>query len=265
MVTLGVNILVGSRSQAFSVASALMVMTYSLVDVSGSHFNPAVTLAAYRSGNSKLSYQDCVRYIEVQAAAAVLGGVCTGYLNHEAPSSNAPLILGSGDGWQLWQATIGELMFTVLLAYVTLVFSLPIEIGPTSKQNPLFGLIIASCMTAGGFAVGVISGGLFNPALALGITIHSSVHRVSGTTSSWNAFPNYVSAQIVGGVFAASLFRLTHRKTLRESTLLDARDSEVLTTAEEAPDTSVISSEEVPEVTEKKTPGQGARAKSSQD
>lgn len=247
MVTLGINLLVGSRSLPFSVAAALMVMTYSLVNVSGSHFNPAVTLAAWLSGNGKLSNFDSTSYVAVQAGTAVLGGLFTGYLGHQAPSSNGNLHLGSGDGWQLWQATLAELMFTWLLAYVTLVFSLPIE-GSNREQNPLFGLIIASCVTAGGFSVGVISGGLFNPALCLGIAIHSCVHQVPGETSSWNAFPSFVSAQILGSFFAAGLFHLTHNKKLREATPLEAADDEVLT-IEEAPDVSVISSEEAPEVT----------------
>jgi len=265
MVTLGVNLLVGSRSLPFSVAAALMVMTYSLVNVSGSHFNPAVTLAAWLSGNGKLSNSDSTNYVAVQAGAAILGGLFTGYLGYEDPSSNGPLKLGAGDGWQLWQATLAELMFTWLLAYVTLVFSLPVESGSISEQNPLFGLIVSSCVTAGGFSVGVISGGLFNPALCLGMAIHSCVHRVPGETSSWNAFPSFVSAQILGSFFAAGLFSQTHKKKIREETPLEAAYDEG-PTVEEAPDASVISSEEAPEAAPERAPElrRGSRDRASQ-
>merc|ERR1719284_1001135 len=45
VLTVGLNVLGKSPAGAFSIAAALMCMIYSLGDVSGAHFNPAVTLA----------------------------------------------------------------------------------------------------------------------------------------------------------------------------------------------------------------------------
>merc|ERR1719422_1778701 len=48
--TVGLNLVMKSPATPWSAAAALMCMIYSLGDVSGGHFNPAVTLAITASG-----------------------------------------------------------------------------------------------------------------------------------------------------------------------------------------------------------------------
>merc|ERR1719454_166835 len=63
------------------------------------------------------------------------------------------------------QAAVAEIMFTFLLAFVVL--SVATVESPLSEY---FGLAIGSCVTAGGYAIGAVSGGSLNPAVSFGIS-----------------------------------------------------------------------------------------------
>merc|ERR1719375_1366308 len=74
-----------------------------------------------------------------------------------------PLAPGKGYGWA--EAAVAEIMFTFLLAFVVL--SVATVESPLSEY---FGLAIGSCVTAGGYAIGAVSGGSLNPAVSIGIS-----------------------------------------------------------------------------------------------
>ena len=79
---------------------------------------------------------------------------------------------------------------------------------PWPLESPLseyFGLAFGSCVTAGGYAIGAVSGGSLNPAVFLGIGI-------SGTIAG-GAVINcviYSIFEIIGGLIAAGVFMATH-------------------------------------------------------
>ncbi|CAK0856721.1 unnamed protein product [Prorocentrum cordatum] len=68
VLTVGLNVLGQSTAGAFSIAAALMSMIYALGDVSGAHFNPAVTVAVAAIAQHKP--KDVIPYVAAQA----LGG-----------------------------------------------------------------------------------------------------------------------------------------------------------------------------------------------
>merc|ERR1719359_1466674 len=68
--------------------------------------------------------------------------------------------------------------------------------------NQFYGMAIGFVIVAGGYGAGHISGGAFNPAVALGIDLSSAMHH----GVFWG--PIYVIFEFVGAAMAAGLFRV---------------------------------------------------------
>merc|ERR1719316_656887 len=78
-----------------------------------------------------------------------------------------------------------------------------LNVATASKNagNQFFGLAIGFVIIAGGYAAGNISGGAFNPAVALGIDVSSA-----GLGFGWGFA--YTGYELVGAALAAGAFRL---------------------------------------------------------
>merc|ERR1719327_1245406 len=154
VLTVGLNVLGGSPAPVWSIAAALMCMIYSLGNCSGAHFNPAVTVAILLSG------RDCIKPVEAAAymGAQVLGGV-TAAFTYALMEHGKSFPLGPGEGYNWIGVSVAEIMYTFVLCFVVLNVA-----TIKTPLNQYFGLAIASCVTAGGYAIGAISGGSLNPA-----------------------------------------------------------------------------------------------------
>ena len=93
---------------------------------------------------------------------------------------------------------LAEFLFTFALVYVVL----NTATAEGTSGNSFYGLAIGMTVMTGAFAVGDISGGAFNPAVALGITVMG--------ISSWNNIWMYLVADLVGGAVAAVIFQLVN-------------------------------------------------------
>ena len=167
VVTVGLNIVSGSRATAYSAAAALMCMIYSLGNVSGAHFNPAVTLAVLAAGRERISRRDAGAYIVAQLAGGLLAGLVYAAYHIGSAVADKSIKLVPGRDFDLTQACIAELITTMFLGYVVLCIATVRE--PYAKD--LFGLVVASAVTGGSFAVGSVSGGELNPSVTLGLMI----------------------------------------------------------------------------------------------
>merc|ERR1719401_2114359 len=78
------------------------------------------------------------------------------------------------------------------------------------KQNFFFGLAIASCVTAGGFAVGAVSGGELNPAVSAGVATLGVVSPGKDGLPTYMYTVAFVLMELLGGVLAAAVFWITH-------------------------------------------------------
>jgi aquaporin Z len=164
VLTVGCNVLGGSGTwAALSIASVLMVSIYSLGSVSGANFNPAVSLALYL--NKSLDATKMAAYMVSQ----VLGGIAASltYLAVHGKAFN----LQPGAGFTWMGAGAAEILYTFMLCFVVL----RAAVSPMNPaNNEYFGLAIGFVIVAGGYAAGWISGGAFNPAVAIGIDLASA-------------------------------------------------------------------------------------------
>lgn len=168
---------------ALAIGSVLMVMVYAGGHISGAHYNPAVSLAVWIRG--KCSTVDLGWYILAQVIGALAAALGALYLRRE-PSSFASL--------DIPKALLAEFLFTFALAYVVL----NVATAKGTAGNSHYGLAIGFTVMVGVFAVGDISGGAFNPAVAVGIT----VMEISHIGNLWV----YLVANFAGGAVAACTF-----------------------------------------------------------
>jgi aquaporin Z len=183
----GVAALTGSVFVPLAAGGTLMVMIYAGGHISGAHYNPAVTMAALV--RRRIGIGDAVPYWIAQVVGGVVAAVIARVVVN--PASVKTLSLS---GHTEAAAAVVELLITFALCYVVLNVA-------TSKDQPgnqFFGLAIGFTVVASAFAVGGISGGVFNPAVALG-----------GATAglfAWSTIWVYILVQLAAGIAAALAF-----------------------------------------------------------
>merc|ERR1719321_1583756 len=101
----------------------------------------------------------------------ILGGICAAF-TYAAMHHGATFPLAPGKGFGYGHAAMAEIVFTFLLCFVVLSVA---TVREPSKD--LFGLAIASCVTAGGYAIGAVSGGSLNPAVSFGISSSNIINK----------------------------------------------------------------------------------------
>lgn len=169
-----------------AIGAALMVMVYAGGHISGAHYNPAVTIGVFIRG--KVMLADVVPYIIAQLAGAALATVVVKFFR--AGVEVTPMALQAGP------AFLAEFLFTFALVYVVL----NAATAEGTSGNSFYGLAIGLTVLTGAFAVGSISGGAFNPAVALGISMLG--------LSSWGNIWIFLVANFGAAIIAAFVFNL---------------------------------------------------------
>lgn len=187
VLTVGCTVIAGGAGviPPLAIGAALMVMVFAGGHVSGAHYNPAVTLGVWIRGRCPAG--DVVPYWISQGIGALLAAAAVGYVKTGASVRPMPLAVGP--------ALLAEFLFTFALVYVVT----NVATAKATAGNAFYGLAIGMTVMAGAFAVGNISGGAFNPAVALGITVMG--------LSAWANLWVYLAASFAGAGAAALVFR----------------------------------------------------------
>jgi aquaporin Z len=186
--TIGASVRSGSALAPLAIGAVLMAMIYAGGHISGAHYNPAVTLAVLV--RRRIELRDAVRYWIAQIIGGLSAAVAVQAIVPAAQGN--PL---SFTGSAMAAAFAAELLFTFALCYVVL----NVATSKDHADNNFYGLAIGFTVLAGAVAVGGISGGVFNPAVAL-----------AGVAMRMFAAPTlvvFLAAQIVAAVAAGVAFR----------------------------------------------------------
>ena len=186
VLTIGGTVIIGGPGviPPLAIGSALMVMIYAGGHVSGGHYNPAVTLGVWLRG--RCDTKDVVPYWVSQLIGGALAALAVCLLRGDHTASAMTLKPGP--------ALLAEFLFTFALVYVVLNRAT----AKATSGNSFYGLAIGFTVMVGAFAVGPVSGGAFNPAVGVGLT-------VLGLASITN-LGIYLLADFAGGAAAALVF-----------------------------------------------------------
>ena len=194
--TVGMTVLApGAGNLApLAIGSVLAVMIFAGGHVSGGHFNPAVTLGVWLRG--KCPAADVAPYLVAQVAGSLVASAAvkalkTGLVAKAAALSGAMVPEPA-------PALLAEFIFTFALVWVVL----NVATAKGTSGNSFYGLAIGFTVLSGAYAVGGVSGGVFNPAVAVGVCTMGIV--------AWGSFWIYLVANFAGGAVAALAYKVVN-------------------------------------------------------
>ena len=166
---------------AFGFGLALLAGLYAFGELSGGHFNPAVSLAMFLSG--RLELPSLIGYVIAQLAGAILASLAV--LAAFSQDDVAGTVTGASDSWDAFWL---ELLLTTIFVLVIL---------QSSRSQRVFGtalLAIPLTLVAIHLAAIPVSGSSVNPARSLGPAL---------VGNEWGDFWIYLTAPLIGGAIAA--------------------------------------------------------------
>ncbi len=191
VLAIGLSVDVDPLVAPIAIGLTLTVMVYAGGHVSGAHYNPAVTLAAWLRG--ALPANQVAPYWGAQFAGALLA--C--FLTYKF--IGVPIYVGPGEGASIVKAITGEVVFTFALAYVIL----NVATAKATAGNSYYGLAIGGTVAAGAYVMGGISGGAFNPAVGLTPVLFSTLVGREAAPQAWI----YLAGPVLGAAAAALTFK----------------------------------------------------------
>ena len=193
VLTIGLTVLIGTEFAPIAIGCVLMVMVYMGGHISGAHYNPAVTLAVWMRG--KATTGELAPYMIAQIVGAFVAALVVYVINDRT------LQVMPAAETSMFEFFLLELLFTFALVLVIL----NVATSKDTEGNSYYGLAIGFTVLAGAFAAGPISGGAFNPAVAIGPIL---VDAIMGEGDSLGGLWVYLVACFAGGALGAIVFKM---------------------------------------------------------
>jgi aquaporin Z len=178
----------------WAIAGIYLGMVYAGGQISGAHYNPALTLAAWMS--RKIARTDVIYYLAAQMIAALLAAAIGVFL-HECGGGTA--IVSRIPEHSLC-VVIAEFLGAFALTYALM----QVAIVPSTEGSIQHGLGAAFILVALSYTFGRLSGGFFNPALAFGACVAGII--------AWEDFWVYLLGPVMGAAAGTTVFQLLTSK-----------------------------------------------------
>jgi aquaporin Z len=171
---------------ALTFGLVVFALIAALGDISGAHFNPAVTIGFWVA--RRFPGHRVLPYVVCQCAGAVLASLCVRLLFPADPS-----IGGTAPAGSMWQSWTLELLLTAFLMFVILNVS-----SGAAEKGITAGLAIGGVIALEALFAGPVCGASMNPARSLGPAIVGWQ-----MTALWL----YLTAPIIGAAVAVPACR----------------------------------------------------------
>jgi aquaporin Z len=179
----------------------LTMLIYSYGYVSKAQFNPAVSIGLFVSGIQDFKVMST--FIVIQLVAGLAGAFTGLGLLLDTTQAFAPAPYNDTGAAQA-RAFFAEFLFTFILAQTMINVAVSRQGG-----NSHFGLAIGMAVLTGGYAVGVVSGGAFNPAVTFGLQMAQLTQPARvGLRRQAEYIWLYWLAQCLAGACAGIIFHL---------------------------------------------------------
>jgi aquaporin Z len=199
VLTVGLTVLNGTALAPLAIGSSLMIMVYMGGQVSGGHYNPAVSLAVLLRGKMT-SVGEFVAYVTSQILGALVAAVTVhALMGRTFAPAPGPQATTTG-------ALLVELLYTFALALVVLNSAA----SARTQGNSFYGLAIGLTIVVAAAAGGPVSGGAFNPAVGIGAILVDVAHGGASLANLWI----YIIGPLAGGALAAVVFGVQERPVL---------------------------------------------------
>lgn len=179
---------IGHVGVAITFGLIVMVMIYAVGDISGAHFNPAVTIAFCAAG--QFPVRQVLPYVLAQLVGAALGSATILLLFGNVRSLGATMPAGANA-----QAFILEVLLTAILMFVIL----HVSTGP-KEVGVMAGIAIGGTVALEAMFAGPVTGASMNPARSMAPAV------LSGNLGNlWI----YLAAPVVGALAAVVAWQAT--------------------------------------------------------
>lgn len=197
---IGIDVM-GTFGIALAFGFALLIMAYTIGDISGCHINPAVTLSFLLA--KKIDNRTAGFYMGAQVVGAIVGGLLL-YIATEAGDLDQTGVFASngwgdtlGSPYGLGSVIVVEILFTAILIFVVL--------GTTARGYPVgFGGLAAGIALAGiHLATIPVDNTSVNPARSIGAAVFAGSDHLA---QLWA----FIVFPLVGGALGWAAHSLLH-------------------------------------------------------